>query len=80
MALTFPEARTLVLSSDFPGGTERLRREIDAIARREFDIVIGTQLVAKGHNFPSLTLVGVIDADLVCRAAIRARRSARSNS
>ncbi|MBV9395923.1 MAG: primosomal protein N' [Methylobacteriaceae bacterium] len=64
VALTFPDARTLVLSSDFPGGTERLRREIDAIARREFDIVIGTQLVAKGHNFPSLTLVGVIDADL----------------
>jgi primosomal protein N' (replication factor Y) len=64
VALSFPDARTLVLSSDFPGGTERLRREIDAIARREFDIVIGTQLVAKGHNFPSLTLVGVIDADL----------------
>ena len=64
VALTFPDARTLVLSSDFPGGTERLRREIDAIARRDFDIVIGTQLVAKGHNFPSLTLVGVIDADL----------------
>ena len=64
MALTFPDARVLVLSSDFPGGAERLRREIDAIARREFDIVIGTQLVAKGHNFPSLTLVGVIDADL----------------
>ncbi len=52
VALSFPDARTLVLSSDFPGGTERLRREIDAIARREFDIVIGTQLVAKGHNFP----------------------------
>ncbi|MBV8849035.1 MAG: primosomal protein N' [Methylobacteriaceae bacterium] len=64
VALTFPDARTLVLSSDFPGGNERLRREIDAIAQREFDIVIGTQLVAKGHNFPSLTLVGVIDADL----------------
>jgi len=64
VALTVPDARVLVLSSDLPGGTERLRREIEAIARREFDIVIGTQLVAKGHNFPSLTLVGVIDADL----------------
>ncbi len=64
VALAFPDARTLILSSDFPGGTERLRREIDAIARREFDLVIGTQLVAKGHNFPSLTLVGVVDADL----------------
>ncbi len=63
-AALFPEARTLVLSSDFPGGAERLRRELDEIAKGAFDIVIGTQLVAKGHNFPHLTLVGVIDADL----------------
>jgi len=60
----FPDARTLVLSSDFPGGTERLRRELDDIAKGGCDIVIGTQLVAKGHHFPQLTLVGVIDADV----------------
>ncbi len=53
-----------MLSSDFPGGAERLRRELDEIAKGAFDIVIGTQLVAKGHNFPQLTLVGVVDADL----------------
>ncbi|MCX7899099.1 MAG: primosomal protein N' [Methylocystis sp.] len=64
VAILFPDARTLVLSSDFPGGAERLRRELDEIAKGAFDIVIGTQLVAKGHNFPYLTLVGVIDADL----------------
>jgi primosomal protein N' (replication factor Y) len=63
-AILFPRARILTLSSDFPGGTERLRTEIEAIARGEFDIVIGTQLVAKGHNFPLLSLVGVIDADI----------------
>ncbi len=63
-ALLFPDARALVLSSDFPGGAERLRREIEEIASGAFDIVIGTQLVAKGHNFPYLTLVGVVDADL----------------
>ncbi|MDB5649338.1 MAG: primosomal protein [Hyphomicrobiales bacterium] len=63
-AALFPEARTLVLSSDFPGGTERMRRELDEIANGACDIVIGTQLVAKGHNFPLLTLVGVIDADV----------------
>ncbi|MBX9741188.1 MAG: primosomal protein N' [Beijerinckiaceae bacterium] len=63
-AQLFPEARTLVLSSDFPGGTERMRRELDEIANGSCDIVIGTQLVAKGHNFPLLTLVGVIDADV----------------
>ena len=63
-AALFPQARVLTLSSDFPGGAERLRRELEEIARGAFDIVIGTQLVAKGHNFPLLTLVGVVDADL----------------
>ena len=63
-ATLFPNARILVLSSDFPGGADRLRRELEEIAKGAFDIVIGTQLVAKGHNFPYLTLVGVIDADL----------------
>jgi primosomal protein N' (replication factor Y) len=47
-----------------PGGTERLRREIEAVASGEFQIIIGTQLVAKGHHFPLLSLVGVVDADL----------------
>ena len=60
----FPTARTLVLSSDFSGGSERLREELAAIAAGAFDLVIGTQLVAKGHHFPSLTLVGVVDADV----------------
>lgn len=63
-ATLFPDARILVLSSDFPGGAERLRAELEAISRGECDIVIGTQLVAKGHNFPLLSLVGVIDADI----------------
>jgi primosomal protein N'' len=60
----FPDARTIVLSSDLAGGTRRLRIELEAIAKGEADIVIGTQLVAKGHNFPMMTLVGVVDADL----------------
>jgi primosomal protein N' (replication factor Y) len=60
----FPEARVIVLSSDLMGGTKRLRLELEAIAKGEADIVIGTQLVAKGHNFPNMTLVGVVDADL----------------
>src|SRR5690606_8658488 len=64
VAATFPEARIIVLSSDMAGGVKRLRLELDAIARGEADIVIGTQLVAKGHNFPNMTLVGVVDADL----------------
>lgn len=64
VAEIFPDARRIVLSSDMPGGTERLRRELDAVAQGEFQIIIGTQLVAKGHHFPALALVGVIDADL----------------
>lgn len=64
VATLFPEARAIVLSSDFPGGAARLKQELEAVAKGEFQIVIGTQLVAKGHNFPGLTLVGVVDADL----------------
>jgi primosomal protein N' (replication factor Y) len=60
----FPDARTLVLSSDTPGGVARVRVELEAITKREVDIIVGTQLVAKGHNFPGLSLVGVVDADL----------------
>ena len=41
-----------------------MRLELDAIAKGEIDIVIGTQWVAKGHNFPQMTCVGVVDADL----------------
>lgn len=59
----FPDARTIVLSSDLMG-VKRLRLELEAIVKGEADIVIGTQLVAKGHNFPLMTLVGIVDADL----------------
>ncbi|TCP60870.1 replication restart DNA helicase PriA [Rhodovulum bhavnagarense] len=60
----FPDARVAVLSSDLFATARALKAQIDAIAAGEADIIIGTQLVAKGHNFPLLTLVGVIDADL----------------
>jgi len=60
----FPEARVIVLSSDIAGGVKRLRLELEAIAKGEADIVIGTQLVAKGHNFPGMTLVAAVDADM----------------
>jgi primosomal protein N' (replication factor Y) len=60
----FPGARVLVLSSDLVATVDRLREELDDVAQGKFDIVIGTQLVAKGHHFPKLNLVGVIDADL----------------
>ncbi len=60
----FPGARILVLSSDLVESIERLRAELDDVAEGRFDLVIGTQLVAKGHHFPRLNLVGIVDADL----------------
>ncbi|MAQ84221.1 MAG: primosomal protein N' [Maritimibacter sp.] len=63
-AALFPDARIAVLSSDLFGSARALKAKVEEIASGGADIVIGTQLVAKGHNFPLLTLVGVIDADL----------------
>jgi primosomal protein N' (replication factor Y) len=60
----FPDARVAVLSSDLYGSARAMKAHIEEIAQGGTDIIIGTQLVAKGHNFPNLTLVGVIDADL----------------
>ncbi len=60
----FPDARVATLSSDHYGSARALKEQIEALAAGEADVIIGTQLVAKGHNFPLLTLVGVIDADL----------------
>jgi primosomal protein N' (replication factor Y) len=64
VAEVFPEARVAVLSSDLFASARALKAQIERIAEGGADIIIGTQIVAKGHNFPLLTLVGVIDADL----------------
>lgn len=64
VAALFPQARLAVLSSDLYGSARAMKAHIEQIAQGGTDIIIGTQLVAKGHNFPLLTLVGVIDADL----------------
>ena len=64
VAARFPQARVAVLSSDLFGSARALKEQIVTIAEGGADIIIGTQIVAKGHNFPLLTLVGVIDADL----------------
>lgn len=59
----FPDARTLVLSSDM-GGVAAMREAIARISAGDADIIVGTQIVAKGHDFPNLSFVGVVDADL----------------
>src|SRR6185437_1817708 len=63
-ALTFPEARRLVMASDTMPGPHAAAEAARAIEAREVDLIIGTQIVAKGWHFPHLTLVGVVDADL----------------
>jgi primosomal protein N' (replication factor Y) len=63
-AALFPNARTMVLSSDLITSIETMRSELNEITEGRVDIIVGTQLVAKGHHFPRLNLVGVIDADL----------------
>jgi primosomal protein N' (replication factor Y) len=60
----FADKRIAVLSSDTQKSMTTLSATLDKIANKEIDILIGTQIVAKGHHFPQLTLVGVVDADL----------------
>ncbi len=63
----FPEARLAVFSSDTVSDAASARALIEAMAGGEIDIMVATQAAAKGHNFPHLTLVGVVDADLGLR-------------
>ncbi len=63
----FPGARIAVFSSDTVFSAQEARRLIQAMTDGEIDILVATQAAAKGHNFPKLTLVGVVDADLSLR-------------
>jgi primosomal protein N' (replication factor Y) len=63
-AALFPDAARLILTSDTASGPAKTAELLRMIADREVDLVIGTQIIAKGHHFPNLTLVGVVDADL----------------
>lgn len=60
----FPEARTGLMTSDTLTGPDAAADMVRAVQQHEIDLLIGTQIVAKGHHFPQLTLVGVVDADL----------------
>jgi primosomal protein N' (replication factor Y) len=63
-AAAFPAARVLVMASDTMPGPHAAAEAAARIEAREVDLIIGTQIVAKGWHFPHLTLVGVVDADL----------------
>ncbi len=65
----FPQARIGILSSDSVDNKDDLKRKIKQFSEGEVDIIIGTQLVSKGYNFPKITLVGVIDSDLALQGS-----------
>jgi len=65
----FPQARLLRIDRDSVRGREHWQEQLDRIRRGEVDLVVGTQLLAKGHDFPGITLVGVIGADASLHAA-----------
>ena len=60
----FPNAKTALVSSDTIMSREALERLVKKMENGEIDVIIGTQILAKGHHFPNLTLVGVVDADM----------------
>ncbi|CAO5678762.1 MAG: Primosomal protein N' [Holosporales bacterium] len=60
----FPEARFLVMSSDMVDSPQKMKEAMAKIMNHDVDIIIGTQLMAKGHHFPKLTVVGAVDADM----------------
>ena len=60
----FPAARTLRLDSDSAKNKSKIPETIEAFRKKEADILIGTQMIAKGHDFPDVTLVGIVLADI----------------
>lgn len=64
VAAVFPDIRALLAASDTVTGPRAAAELVRRIEAHEVDLVIGTQIVAKGYHFPMLTLVGVVDADL----------------
>ncbi len=64
VAERFPDAKRALMSSDLIPGLVEMREMIHQIERGEIQIIIGTQIVAKGHHFPDLSTVGIVDGDL----------------
>jgi primosomal protein N' (replication factor Y) len=68
VAVRFQEARTTILSSDLMRG-ETLKETLREVKEGKFNLIIGTQLVAKGHHFPDWTLAGIVDADIALESS-----------
>lgn len=65
----FPQARVEILSSDTTATPDEIKARLGRMEQGEIDILVGTQMVVKGHNFPKLTFVGVVDGDLLMGGA-----------
>lgn len=73
----FPDSRIALITSDNIGGFDDVDKLVTQILNHEIDIIIGTQMIVKGHDFPDLTLVGIIDADgLLYSSELRALEKA----
>jgi primosomal protein N' (replication factor Y) len=64
VARLFPKARRAMLASDIQTSLEEVQNTVNAVSEGKIDVLIGTQIIAKGYHFPKLTTVGVIDGDL----------------
>jgi primosomal protein N' (replication factor Y) len=62
--MLLPDARAFILASDMMGSPNMIGAAVRDIEDGKYDVIIGTQIIAKGHHFPALTCVGVVDADL----------------
>ncbi len=60
----YPAARILRMDNDTTSGKEGHYKILKAFGQRRADILVGTQMIAKGHDFPAVTLVGILDADM----------------
>ncbi len=60
----YPSARILRMDNDTTSGKEGHYKILKTFAEKKADILVGTQMIAKGHDFPSVTLVGILDADM----------------
>jgi len=61
---TLPKPRVMLITSDKVNSAKKAEEAVQLITRGEVDIIIGTQMIAKGHNFPNLTLVGIVQAEM----------------
>ncbi len=63
LALLFPDVKQVRIDSDSVRGKDKLHQTLEAINRQEYQLLVGTQILSKGHHFPHVTLVAVLDVD-----------------